>query len=98
MALREQCTRKELIIFFFVEPGALDVEEFETGHADGERERIDRELGDWLIRARIGFVIQDVDGVISNLQTDLLTCLPMVQIDADIVTKHQICTIEVALV
>ena len=68
LALREKRARKELVVFLLVEPGAFDVEEFEAGHADGERERIDRELRDRLVRARIGFVIKNVHGVVADLQ------------------------------
>ena len=68
MALREQRARKELVVFFLVEPGAFEVEELQAGHADGERERVDRELRDRLVGARIGLVIEDVDGVVPDLQ------------------------------
>ncbi len=67
-ALGEQRAREELIIFFFVEPGAFDVEEFKARHADRERERVNRQLRNWLVRARIGFVIENMHGVVSDLQ------------------------------
>ena len=60
----EQRARKKLIVFFFVEPSAFDVEEFEAGYADGECQRINRELRDRLVRARIGFVIENMHGVV----------------------------------
>ena len=66
--LREKCAREELVIFLFVEPGAFDVEEFQARHADRERQRVDRELRDRLVRARIGFVIEDVHGIVAHLQ------------------------------
>ena len=66
--LGEQRAREELAIFLLVEPGAFDVEELEAGHADGERERVDRELRDRLVGARIGLVIEDMHGVVSDLQ------------------------------
>ena len=68
LALREQRAREELVVFLFVEPGAFDVEEFETGHADDERERVDRQLRDRLVGARIGFVIENMHGVVADLQ------------------------------
>ena len=66
--LGEKRPRKKFVVFLLVEPGAFDVEEFQAGHSDGERERIDRELRDWLVRARIRFVVEDVHGVVSDLQ------------------------------
>ena len=66
--LREKCPREELVVFLLVEPGAFDVEEFQARHADGERHRIDRELRDGLVRARIGFVVEDVHGIVAHLQ------------------------------
>ena len=66
--LGEKRARKELVVFLLVEPGAFDVEEFQARHADGERQRIDRELRDRLVGARIGFVIKDVHGIVSDLQ------------------------------
>ena len=66
--LREERARKKLVVFVFVKPRAFDVEEFEARHADGERQRIDRELRDGLVRARIGFVIKDMHRVVSDLQ------------------------------
>ena len=68
LALREQCAREEFVVLLLVEPGALDVEEFEAGHADGERERIDRELRNRLVGSGIRFVIEDMHGVVSDLQ------------------------------
>ena len=68
VVLREKRARKKLVVFLLVEPGAFDVEEFQARHADGERERIDRELRDRLVGARIGFVIEDVHGVVADLQ------------------------------
>ncbi len=68
VALREKRARKEFIVLLLVEPGTLDVEQFEARHADGERERVDRELCDRLVGARVGFVSEDMDGVVSDLQ------------------------------
>src|SRR5271166_1598019 len=66
--LREKRARKKLVVFFFVEPGAFDVEEFEAGHTDRERERIDRQLRDGLVGARVRLVIENMHGVVSDLQ------------------------------
>ena len=66
--LREERAWKKLVVFVFVKPRAFDVEEFEARHADGERQRIDRQLGDGLVRARIGFVIKNVHGIVAHLQ------------------------------
>ena len=66
--LREKRAWKKLVVFLLVEPGAFDIEEFQARHADGERERIDRQLRDRLIRARIRFVIENVHGIVAHLQ------------------------------
>ena len=66
--LGEEGARKKLVVFFLVEPGAFDIEELQARHADGECERIDCKLRDRFIRARIGFVIEDVNGIVSDLQ------------------------------
>ena len=66
--LGEERARKKFVVFLLVEPGAFDVEEFQARHAHGERERIDRELRDRLVGARIGFVVEDVHGIVAHLQ------------------------------
>ena len=68
LMLHEKRAREKLVVLLFIEPSAFDIEELQTGHAHGERERIDCQLRNWLVRARIGFVIKDVDGVVSDLQ------------------------------
>jgi hypothetical protein len=68
LMLHEKRAREELVVFLLIEPGTLDVEELEAGYAHGERERINRELRDRLVRARIGFVIKNMYGVVSDLQ------------------------------
>lgn len=68
LVLGKQRAGKELVAFVFVEPCTLNVEEFEAGHAHGERERVDRELRDGLVGARVGLVIKNVHGAVSNLQ------------------------------
>ena len=68
LMLHEKRAREELVVFLFIEPGAFDIEELQARHAYRERERIDRQLRDWLVRARIGFVVKDVHGVVSHLQ------------------------------
>src|SRR5207253_1720883 len=57
-----------LAILVFVEPGALDVEELETGDASRQPKRVDRELGNRRIGASVGFVVQDVDTPVPDLQ------------------------------
>jgi hypothetical protein len=42
----------------FVEPRAFDVKQFETGHKARQRERVDGELCNWSVGARVGFVIE----------------------------------------
>jgi hypothetical protein len=68
LALRQEHAREELVVFFFIKPGTLDVKEFQAGYADRERERVDRELRNRLVRARIRFVIEDMHGVVADLQ------------------------------
>ena len=67
-SLHEQRAGKELVVLLLVEPRAFDVEEFQARHADGERECVDRQLRDGLVGARIGFVIEDVHGIVAYLQ------------------------------
>lgn len=66
--LRERRPREEFAVFLLVEPRALDVEEPEARHQARERERIDHELSDRLIGARVGFVIEDMHRAIPHLQ------------------------------
>src|SRR5206468_1927247 len=60
--------RIEFAILFFVKPGATDIEETQTWHKLGQRQRVDRELGERLVRADIGFVVEDVHGAVAHLQ------------------------------
>ena len=50
-----------------VEPRAFDVEQLEAGEA-GECERVDGELRDRLVGPRVGLVIQNVNGAVSDLE------------------------------
>src|SRR5271166_5541878 len=68
LMLHKKRAREKLVVFLFIEPGAFDVEELQAGHADGERECIDRQLRDGLVGARTGFVVENVHGVVSDLQ------------------------------
>ena len=68
MGLRQKGAGEELVVFLLIEPGAFDVEEFQARHADRERQRIDRELRDRLVGARIGFVVKDMNGIVAHLQ------------------------------
>ena len=54
----EERAGKELAVLLLVEPGALDVEEPEAGDAARERERVDRELRDWLVGASVRLVVE----------------------------------------
>src|SRR6202049_5169491 len=58
---------KKFAVLVLVEPGTFDVEELDAGEA-GERKRIDCELGDRLVRPRIGLVVQNVDGAVPDLE------------------------------
>ena len=66
--LGEKRARKKFVVFVFVKPGAFDVKEFQAGHTDGERQRVDRQLRDGLVGARIRLVIENMHGVVSDLQ------------------------------
>ena len=59
---------EEFVVAVFVEPGALDVEELETGNEAREGEGIDGELRDWLVGAGVGLVVEDMDRAIADLQ------------------------------
>lgn len=45
----------------------LDVEEFESWHQPRQRERIDRELRDRCVGARIRLVVENVHGAVAHL-------------------------------
>jgi hypothetical protein len=70
----EECPGKEFTILGFVEPGAFDVEKLEAWIPAGQRQSIDRELGDRLVGGRIRPVVQDVDGTVSDLQKVDVAC------------------------
>jgi hypothetical protein len=62
----EDRAREKFAILLLVEPGALEIEQRNTGQVR-ERERIDGELRERLIRRRIRLVIQDVDRAVAYL-------------------------------
>ena len=64
----KQRARKKFAVLLLVEPRALDVEQLEARHEPRERERVDRELRDRLVGARIRLVIEDVHGAVAHLQ------------------------------
>ena len=74
LVLGEKRAREELVVLLFVELGTFDVEKFQAWHAHGERQRIDRQLRDRLVGARIGFVIKDVHGIVAHLQKVDVAC------------------------
>ena len=65
--LREQRAGKELAVLLLVEPRALDIEKAKAGQAR-ERQRIERELRDRLVRSGVRLVIEDVDGAVADLE------------------------------
>ena len=64
----EERPREEFTVLHLVEPGALDIEEPEARNPPDQCEGIDGRLGDWLDGRRIGLVVQDVHGTVSDLQ------------------------------
>ena len=50
-----------------VEPRALDIKKAKASEPR-ECKRIERELRDWLIGARVGLVVEDVDGAVAHLK------------------------------
>ena len=60
--------REEFAVLVFVEPRAFDIEQHQSGHKPRECKRIDGELGNGLVSVRIGLVVENVDGAISDLQ------------------------------
>jgi hypothetical protein len=65
--LDKKLAGEKLAIFVLVEPRAFDVEKPDAGEA-GKRKGVDRELCYRLVRPRIGLVVEDVDGAVSDLQ------------------------------
>ena len=51
----------------FVEPGAFEIEQAETGPAR-ERKRVERELLDRPLTVRLWFVVEDMDEAIPDLE------------------------------
>jgi hypothetical protein len=64
----EQRAGEKFAVLLLVEPRALDVEELETRHETRQCERVDRELRDRLVGARIRFVVEDVHRAVAHLQ------------------------------
>lgn len=60
--------REEFVVAVFIEPGAFDIEERETRQEACQGEGIDAELGDGFVGARVGLVIEDVNGAVARLQ------------------------------
>ena len=58
--------REKFAIVAFVEPCALEIEERNSGEVR-KRERIDSELRERLIGARVRFVVEDMDRAIPDL-------------------------------
>ena len=58
---------KKFAILVFVEPCAFDIKQLDARET-GKRERVNGELSNWPIRARIGLVVEDVDGAVSDLK------------------------------
>ena len=65
---RQQQTREEFVVTIFVEPRAFDVEEPEAGDKARQGKRIDSQLRNGLVGARIGLVVKDVDRAVAGLQ------------------------------
>jgi len=63
----EKRARKELAVLLLVEPRALDIKEPQS-HKARERERIERELRDRLVGARVRLVIKNMNGTIADLE------------------------------
>jgi len=68
LAVAEHSARIEFTILLFVEPGALDVEQPQTRHESGQRQGVDRELGERSVGAGVGLVIEDVHCAVAHLQ------------------------------
>jgi hypothetical protein len=66
-AARQQGAGKEFAILVLIEPGAFDIEKAQPGEL-GERQRINSELGQRVVGARIRFVVEDVDRAVAHLQ------------------------------
>ena len=64
----QQLAREEFVVAGFIEPCALDIKEPEAGNEARERERIDRQLRDGLVRAGIRLVVEYVDRAVAGLQ------------------------------
>jgi len=63
----EKRAGKELTVLLLVEPSTLDIQEPQTGLAR-KRERIERELRDRLVGARVRFVIKNMNRTIPDLE------------------------------
>jgi hypothetical protein len=65
---QERSAGEELAVAVLVEPGAFDIEQFETWCAAGKGKRVNGELSDRLIRSGRRLVVENVKRAVSNLQ------------------------------
>ena len=65
---RKNGARKKFAILLLIEPGAFEIEQRDAGELR-ERKRVNRKLREGLVGGRVGFVIEDVDRAISDLET-----------------------------
>ena len=63
----EDGAREKFAVLALVEPRALEIEERDAGQVR-ERERIEGELGERLPGGRVGFVVEDVNCAVADLQ------------------------------
>ena len=64
----QQRAREKFAVLLLVEPGAFDIEQFETWCAAGKGKRVNGELSDRLIRSGRRLVVENVKRAVSNLQ------------------------------
>jgi hypothetical protein len=55
---RQKHTREEFVVDALVEPGALDVQQAQAWNQTVEGQRVDDQLGDRLVGARVGLVVR----------------------------------------
>src|SRR5208283_5971770 len=63
----EDGAREQFAVLALIEPRALEIEERDAGQVR-ERERIEGELGERLPGGRVGFVVENVDRAVPDLQ------------------------------
>src|SRR5208283_1892912 len=59
--------REKFAVLALVKPRALEIEERDAGQVR-EGERVERQLGERFAGGRLGFVVEDVDRAVANLQ------------------------------